>query len=551
MRVPALLSFAALLAAPLPALGAKRHIPRDCVLPDLYDASVKELSDGMEAGCFTAVHLVKAYLARIGEVNEELHAVIETNPDALEIAAQLDQDRAAGIIWGPLHGIPVLVKDNIGTADKLNTTAGSYALLGSIVPRDSHVVMKLRKAGAIILGKANLSEWAYYRGTGISNGWSARGGQTSNPYYPKGDTWGSSSGSAVSAAVGLAAVTLGSDTGGSVICPSDRQNVFGIRPTTGWVSRAGVVPLSEHQDTVGPITRWAADAALVLEIISGPDYRDNYTLAQPDVVPRYTYYLDENALQGKKICVPRKVFNQDNVTHNDPSIGPVFNQSLVDLARLGATIVDPADMPSVLQGLYPRNVSTGLVFATDFKVDIKNYLSELLEIPTGVHDLGDLIEFNIAHASLELPPLQNNQASWLVSNATDGQANSTYLADVWLDYYIGRTDGIHATLDEFGCDAIVLPSEGDTTTIATIAGCPIMNVPLGYYPDSVNATAEHNGTQFFPAPGIPFGLSFIGRQWDDANLLGLAYAYEQGTKHRLENHAYEKATPTTQLKDVM
>ncbi|KZT58850.1 amidase signature enzyme [Calocera cornea HHB12733] len=542
----------ALLPLALGALvSATRVLPRHCVLPDLYDASIKELSDGMEAGCFTAVDLVKAYLARISEVNAELNAVIETNPDALDIAAQLDKDRVAGIIWGPLHGIPMLVKDNIATADKMNTTAGSYALLGSIVPRDAAVISKLRKAGAIILGKANLSEWANYRGSLTSNGWSARGGQTYNPYYPKGDTWGSSSGSAVGTAIGLCAAALGSDTGGSVVCPADRQNVFGIRPTTGWVSRAGVVPLSEHQDTVGPITRWAADAALVLEIISGPDYRDNYTLAQPDVVPRYTYYLDEQALQGKTLCVPRKVFTENNVTHNDPSINVEFNKTLGELANLGATIVDPADMPSVLDGLYPANVSTVLVFGTDFKVDIKNYLDELLSIPTGVHDLADLLQFNLDNAALELPPLEPDQTRWLQANVTNGQDNSTYLAAVWLDYYIGRVNGIHATLDKYNCDAIVLPTEGVTTTIAALGGCPIITVPLSYYPDSTPATSTHNGTVFFPAPGIPFGLSFIGRQWDDANLLGLAYAYEQGTKHRLENHAYEKATPKTQLADVM
>ncbi|KAF9442738.1 amidase signature enzyme, partial [Macrolepiota fuliginosa MF-IS2] len=289
--------------------------------PDLYEASVEELQRGLESGLFTSVDLVKAYFARIDEVNlkgPELRAIIELNPSALDQAAALDQERKKTGARGLLHGIPIILKDNIATvaSEGMNTTAGSFSLLGSIVPDDAGVVKRLRAAGAIILGKANMSEWAEFRGN-LPNGWSGRGLQCTNAYFPNADPCGSSAGSGVSTSIGLTAVSLGTETDGSITCPSSNNNLAGIKPTVGLTSRAGVIPISEHQDTVGPMTRSMTDAAIVLSVIAGKDPNDNFTLAQPDVVPDYTKALNKNALRGKRIGVPRHVFLNTSISGDD------------------------------------------------------------------------------------------------------------------------------------------------------------------------------------------------------------------------------------------
>ena len=307
-----------------------------------------------------------------------LRAVIETNPSALAQAAALDRERATKGPRGPLHGNPVLLKDNIATqpSDGMNTTAGSFALLGSVVPRDAHVAAKLREAGAILLGKANLSEWANFRGN-VPSGFSGRGGQATSPYVPLGDPCGSSSGSGIGGAIGLAAVTLGSETDGSIVCPSSFNNLVGIKPTVGLTSRAGggcrlpralaraqrfaVVPISEHQDTVGPMTRSVADAAIVLSTIAGRDPRVNFTLAQPLVVPDYTKALDVHGLRGARLGVPRKFL--DGV---DPVVVAAFNASLDTIRALGATVVDPTDFPDFDEFVESNNET--IVLNVDFKV---------------------------------------------------------------------------------------------------------------------------------------------------------------------------------------
>ncbi|KAL1855192.1 hypothetical protein VTK73DRAFT_8628 [Phialemonium thermophilum] len=282
----------ALLASVVAGNGAMALSGRNgttCTYPKLYDAKLEDLTGGLESGCFTSVDLVKTYLARIDEVNDQLHAVLEVNPDALDIAAQLDAERAAGHTRGPLHGIPILVKDNIATCDKMNNTAGSYALLGAKVPRDSPTVAKLRAAGAVILGKTNLSQWAQYRSNNGTSGWSSVGGQVYGPYYPHEDPYGSSSGSGVASALGLAFASLGTETHGSIVMPSNRAHCVGIKPSVGLTSRYLVVPISLHQDTVGPIARSVRDAATVLSVIAGADEYDSYTSAIPNggVLPDY------------------------------------------------------------------------------------------------------------------------------------------------------------------------------------------------------------------------------------------------------------------------
>ncbi|KAJ7150326.1 amidase signature enzyme [Mycena filopes] len=533
MRVPGFLTLAVALVSTVQAAA----------LPDLYDATIAQLQAGLDAGQFTSVDLVNAYLARIKEVNGELHAVIEKNPTALALAADLDAQRSQGKKIGPLHGIPILVKDNIATRaeDGMNTTAGSYALLNSVVPGDSTVVAKLRKAGAIILGKTNLSEWAAF-GPNAPNGWSGRGGQTTNAYYPRGDPCGSSSGSGVAASIGLAAVTLGTETAGSISCPASYNNVVGVKATVGLTSRTGVVPISQHQDTVGPLSRTVEDAAIVLSVIAGKDSADNYTNAQPDSVPDYAAGLNKDALKGVRLGVPRAVFI-------DPTYGPIpgadaFTAALKTMVGLGAIITDPADIPSGKD--ITTNDAATVVLHTDLKVDMEAYLATLKQIPTNVHNIADIIAFNDAHKDLEEPNLDAYVEWNLHFDLAQGmQANATYTKAVATNLDIGR--GIDAVLKQYNLDALVLP---ESSFMEQFAG--YVTVPLGFRPN--NTVPDTNGGKDAPigvAPGLPFGLSFVGTAFSESKLLAFAYAYEQATQTRLGRGAYEAATPRTQLGDVV
>ncbi|RDX52417.1 amidase signature enzyme [Lentinus brumalis] len=512
--------------------------------PDLYEASIAELQTGLEKGQFTSVDLVKAYFARIDEVNLQgptLRAVIETNPSALKQAAELDAERRTNGARGPLHGIPILLKDNIATlhSEGMNTTAGSFALLGSVVPRDAHVAAKLRAAGAILLGKANLSEWANFRGI-VPSGFSGRGGQASSPYVPLGDPCGSSSGSGIGSAIGLAAAALGSETDGSIVCPSSFNNLVGIKPTIGLTSRDGVVPISEHQDTVGPMARSVTDAAVILSVIAGRDPRDNFTLAQPPVVPDYTKALKKDALRGTRLGVPRKFFDGVN-----SDVVAAFNASLATMRALGATIVDPADFPDFDEFVASNNET--IVLNVDFKVDVNKYISELVEVPTGVKDLADLIAFNIAHADEELvSPFWTDQSQFITSeNTTVDQA---FFDAVAADKDLGATRGIDATLKAFKLNAILLPTDVSSTP-AAIAGYPIVTVPLGFLPaDTPLAPAEPVRES---GPNQPFGLSFLGTAFSEFDLVSFAFAYEQATHTRLKQLAFAEAIPKTQLADVV
>ncbi|KAG1888412.1 amidase signature domain-containing protein [Suillus subluteus] len=490
-----------------------RDVLSENVFPDLH---------------FTSVDLVKAYLARIDEVNLKgaaLHAVIETNPKCVISGRKvLIAERESKGSRGPLHGIPLLLKDNIATLHE----EGSYALLGSVVPRDAFVAAKLREAGAILLGKANLSEWANYRGK-VPSGFSGRGGQTLCPYYPNGDASGSSSGSGVSMAVGLAAGSLGSETDGSIVSPSSKNNVVGIKPTVGLVSRAGVIPISSHQDTTGPMCRSVTDAALLLSVIAGPDPRDAATLQQPGILPDYMKALDLNALKGKRLGVPRTA-------------------SLDTFRALGAEIVDPADFPSAEE--MKQSQAETLVLKTDFKVDVAQYISGLLEVPTGVKNLADLIEFNNTHADLELiPPYHDDQSRFIDAEATE--KNDAYYAALAEDFDLGRRRGIDATLQKFNLDAIILPTDGIASQPAAISGYPIISVPLGFQPDNIQVLPVPAAPLHTQAPGLPFGIAFIGTAYSEFNLIGFAYAFEQATQVRLKRRAYAEAIPTTQIKDVI
>ncbi|KAI0923070.1 hypothetical protein AcW1_002450 [Taiwanofungus camphoratus] len=531
-----------------PQSNAAKH---RAALPDLYEASVAELQAGLNAGYFTSADLVTAYFARIEEVNlqgPQLRAVIETNPSALQQAVALDAERRVTGPRSALHGIPVLVKDNIGTvaSEGMNTTAGSYSLLRSIVPDDAGVIKRLRAAGAIILGKANLSEFAHFRGN-LASGWSGRGGQGTNAYFPHADPCGSSSGSGIAASIGLAAVTLGTETDGSITCPADHNNLAGIKPTVGLTSRAGVIPISEHQDTVGPLTRSVADAAIVLSIIAGPDPNDNFTLAQPSPVPDYTQALNRNALQGKRIGIPRTVFLNDSITGNDPYVNIIFEEAVNTISSLGATVVDPADLPSANAIVVSNNET--VVLDVDFKVQLNAYYEALLENPSGVRSLAELIQFDNDNPALEEPPRYEDQSTLIASEATTG-FNSTYYGALAFDKEMGATQGIDAALKAYNLDALILPAPGYTTVPAAIAGYPIVTVPLGFYPENVTIGLAGPET-VYPAPGVPIGLSFLGTAFSEFDLISFAFAYEQATHTRLAKKAYAEAIPKTQLWDVI
>jgi amidase len=514
-------------------------------LPDLYEASIAELQDGLVEGSFSSVQLVKAYLRRIAEVNLEgpaLHAIIETNLKALSQAAALDDERKVKGSRGPLHGIPLLLKDNIATLHEegMDTTAGSYALLGSVVPRDSFVAAKLRQAGAIFVGKANLSEWAGMRGQ-VPSGFSGRGGQTHCPYYPNADPLGSSSGSGAAMAIGLAAGSLGSETDGSIVCPSSRNNLVGIKPTIGLVSRSGVIPISSHQDTTGPMCRSVADATLLLNCIAGPDPRDEATLHQPGVIPDYMRALDKNALKGARLGVPRAFIR------NVKTIEETFNSSLDIFRALGAEIVDPADFPATEELLTSK--AEELVLTVDLKIDINKYISELVEVPTGVKTLADLIEFNKTHTDLELPPpFYTDQSQFIQSEAAP--VDDAYFAALAKDFDLGRTRGIDAVLSQFNLDAIILPTDAQAHLPAAIAGYPLISVPLGFQADDVEVLPATPSPLHTQAPGLPFGISFVGTAYSEFKLIGYAYAFEQATHVRLQRRAYHDAIPRTQLTDV-
>ncbi|KAG6847917.1 hypothetical protein H0H93_004893 [Arthromyces matolae] len=519
--------------------------------PDLYEATIAELQSGLNAGHFSSVDLVKAYFARIDEVNLKgpaLHAVIEINPSALTIAAALDAERKAKGPRSALHGIPILLKDNIATVaiEGMNTTAGSFSLLRSIVPADAGVVKRLRAAGAIILGKANLSEFAEFRGN-LPNGWSGRGGQASSAYFPHADPCGSSSGSGISASIGLSAVTLGTETDGSITCPSSRNNIAGIKPTVGLTSRAGVIPISIHQDTVGPMTRSLTDAAIVLSIIAGPDPNDNFALSQPSPIPDFTKALNPHALVQKRIGVPRRVFLNSTINDRPEDVLNAFEEALDVLRGLGATIVDPADLPSAEDILRSNNET--VVLDTDFKVQLNNYFSSLISNPTGVRSLADLIQFNIEHPALERPPNFTDQSILIESEATNG-FTPAYFTSLNDDRELGGSGGIDAALRMHKLDALVLPSDGLTTVPAAIAGYPIVTIPMGFLNPATPIQPAGPET-FYPAPGVPFGLSFLGAAFSEFNLIGFAYAFEQKTKARLSRKAFEDAIPKTQLSDVV
>jgi amidase len=487
----------------------------------LQEATIAGLTAAMADGRLTAAALAERYLGRIERLDRRgpaLRSVIEVNPDAVEIAERLDRERIERGPRGPLHGVPVLLKDNIDTHDRMQTTAGSLALAGEPAGQDATTAARLREAGAVILGKANLSEWANFRSTHSSSGWSARGGQCRNPYVLDRNPCGSSSGSAAAVSANLCAAALGTETDGSIVCPSNASGVVGIKPTVGLVSRAGVVPVSHSQDTVGPHGRTVADAAAVLGAIVGPDPRDGSTAAGASAAQAdYTRFLDAGGLRGARIGVARTTgFGRS------PKVDAVMEEAIRALREAGATVVDPADIPTQAQ-VGGENETTVLLF--DFKHDLNTYLATRTGVP--VRTLADAIEFNRSHAAEELAWF--GQERFEQAEATTDLSDPRYVEALTQGRSLAREQGIDAVLAEHRLDALVAPTGGPAWVIDLVdgdrfstgsstapaqAGYPIVTVPAGF------------------SHGLPVGISFIGRAWSERTLIRLAYAFEQCTRVR-------------------
>lgn len=520
--------------------------------PPLIDATLEDLATGLESGLFTSVDLVNAYISRIMEVNSTLRMVTELNPDALAIAAELDSARAKGESLGPLHGIPILIKNNIATADKMNNTGGSYALLGAKVPRDSTVASKLRKAGAIILGKTNLSQWANYRSFNTSNGWSALGGQTQGAYYPGHDPSGSSSGSGVSSSLGLALASLGTETDGSIVSPSSYNNLVGIKPTVGLTSRYLVIPISEHQDTVGPMARTVKDAAYVLSAIAGPDIYDNYTSAIPYEpgmrVPDYVGACDYWALKGKRIGVPRNLMNITGSEYLSPVIAE-FEAALDVLRGAGAIVVDNITLPGyelANGGTYLAGYE-GNVLDMDWITNLAGYMDKLIYNPHNISSVAELQAFTQSFP-LEDWPERDTDIWQHALNLTVGNDSPEFWGNYTAQLYFAGPLGITGALKNFSLDALVVPTEFSSSVPARLSS-PIVTVPLGRYPDNTTVIPNGFGNLNATAPNIPFGISFFAEKWSEEKLIGFAYAFEQRTMVR--NKVVPYLQPTTELVDIV
>lgn len=513
--------------------------------PSLLDVELDDLVMGMEKQMFTSVDLVRAYTARILEVNSTLHMVTELNPDALAIASSLDAQRKNGTVLGPLHGVPILIKNNIATADQMNNTAGSWSLLGAKVPQDSTMAAKLRKAGAVILGKTNLSQWANYRSDNTSNGWSAHGGQTYAAYYPQQDPSGSSSGSGVASSVGLALASLGSETSGSILSPSDVNNLVGIKPTVGLTSRYLVIPISEHQDTVGPMARTVKDAAHVLQAIAGPDPKDNYSSAYPfETMPDYVAACQTSSFEGARIGVAWNVLDIWG-RYTDKPVLDAFMEAVQQIEAAGATIVT-ANFTGFAAW---QNDSVGdTVLSADFEVGLAQCLSQLSYNPHNITSLADERNWTQTHSIEDWPERDTGIWDTFLLNQTWNNTDPRFWEAYQKNLYYGGEGGILGALNRTNTTAVLLPTQL-SPSIPALVGSPVVTVPMGFYPYDWNVTMNGFGNLVASGPNIPFGLSFLGDKWSEETLIGYAYAYEQRTLHRSKVQPYIR--PNIELKDVV
>ena len=506
-------------------LGLKLQGGSELALPkqtfELEEWTVTQLQEALRTGRLTSQRITELYLGRIAamdRVGPTLRHVIETNPDALAVASERDAERRAGRLRGALDGIPVIIKDNIDTADRMHTSAGSLALAHSIARRDAGVTERLRAAGAVILAKANMSEWANMRSPRASSGWSARGGQGRNPYVLDRTPCGSSSGVGGAVAASFAAVGVGTETDGSIMCPSSANALVGIKPTVGLVSRAGIIPIAHSQDTAGPMARTVTDAAILLGVLTGEDARDPVTMSsRGHARTDYTSFLDVEGLRGARIGVARA-----HVTGYSEETDRIYGDSIDALTRGGAVLTDPADIPHF--GEYDDSELTVLLY--ELKDGLNAYLAGLGP-GSEVHSLAQLIAFNEAHRDQEMPYF--GQEHFLAAEERGPQSELRYRNALAKNVRLARAEGIDELMDRERLDAIIAPTSGPpwlidllngdqgtggSSTPAAVAGYPSITVPAGF----VNE--------------LPVGLTFIGRAWSEPVLIRLAYALEQQTKHR-------------------
>jgi amidase len=487
---------------------------------ELDELTILELQQGLASGKYTSKSLVRKYQQRIKDVDESgpaVNSVIEVNTEAEAIAETLDRERKAKGPRGPLHGIPILIKDNIDTADRMMTTAGSLALLNTHATRDAFIVQQLRGAGAVILGKTNLSEWANFRSTHSSSGWSGRGGQTKNPYVLDRNPCGSSSGSGAATAANLCAASIGTETDGSIVCPSSANSLVGIKPTLGLVSRSGIIPIAHSQDTAGPMTRTVADAAVLLGALVGTDARDSATRgSRGKSFADYTQFLKADALRGARLGIARKFFG-----FND-GVDRQLNDLLSEIKKLGAVLVDPAEIPT--SGKFDDSELEVLLY--EFKADLNVYLAGRGS-STPVRSLKQLIEFNEKNSDREMPFF--GQELFTRAEAKGPLTSKAYRAALQKNQRMSRAQGIDFVMRKHRLDALLAPTGGPAwptdwlngdhftggySTASAVAGYPHITVPAGY------------------VFGLPFGISFFGAAYSEPKLISLAYAFEQATKVR-------------------
>ena len=493
---------------------------------DVEETTIAALQDGMTTGEWTARSVTEAYLARIEQLNlrgPALRALLETNPDALAIADELDRERRAQGPRGPMHGVPILLKDNIDTADRMTTTAGSLALSGWVPSEDSSVAARLRAAGAVLLGKANLSEWANFRSTRSSSGWSGRGGQCRNPYVLDRNPCGSSSGSGVGVSANLVAVAIGTETDGSVVCPASANGIVGIKPTVGLVSRAGVIPISHTQDTAGPMARTVRDAAIVLGVIAGVDPRDPAT-AQSETrgLVDYTPFLEADGLRGMRIGVARRFLGFH------AAVDQVVETAIEAMGAAGAVGVDPVDLrpsgrPAALTSMGAAETE---VLLYEFKAGLNAYLA-MRGPDAEVRSLADLIAFNERHAADEMPYF--GQERLLAAEEKGPLSDPAYLAALAAARRLSGAEGIDRTMDGQQLDAIIAPTGGPAWVTDLVNGDHFGGGSSGYaavagYPNITVPAGEVHG--------LPVGLSFFGRAWSEPTLIQIAYSFEQTTQAR-------------------
>ncbi|MEE2791480.1 MAG: amidase [Acidobacteriota bacterium] len=495
----------------------------------LAEATIATLREGLDSGAWTARSILEQYLTRIDRLNRSgpaLHAVLETNPDAFAIADRLDREWRDRGPRGPLHGIPILLKDNIDTGDRMTTTAGSLALSGWAPSMDSEVASRLRGAGAVLVGKANLSEWANFRSTRSSSGWSARGGQCRNPYVLDRNPCGSSSGSGVGVSANLTALAIGTETDGSIVCPSSANGVVGIKPTVGLVSRAGIIPISHTQDTVGPMTRTVRDAAIVLGVIAGSDSRDPASEAsEVHGLTNYTQFLDPDGLRGMRLGVARQFLGFHE------QVDRVFESAVAAMRSAGAVIVDPVGLGSVGRRAVPENLMTlgtaeTEVLLYEFKAGLNAYLARR-NTDAAVRSLADLIAFNHRHATDEMPYF--GQERLLAAEAKGPLSEPAYLVALAAARRLSQLEGIDRTMNGHQLDAIIAPTGGPAWVTDLVNGDHFGGSSSGYpavagYPNiTVPAGEVHE---------LPIGLSFFGRAWSEPTLIRIAYSFEQLTQAR-------------------